>query len=153
MPTTPRDAQATFRRYLSAVVLNSLAHAEAIGLHPTDLYALNLLELDAPLSAGALADRTGLSTGATTRLVDRLEKAGHVRRTPDPSDRRRILIDVADDGPLATDESFAVSRRRVGEVLAQFDEREREVLLTYFERAAVAFQEATDEVRTQRADR
>jgi DNA-binding MarR family transcriptional regulator len=143
----PSDAHAVYRRYLSAVVLNSLAHAEAAGLHPTDLYALNLLALDAPLTAGVLAERTGLTSGATTRLIDRLERRGHVRRVVDPGDRRRILIDVVPPAEAGADDVFGPARRRIAEVFAGFTAEQVEVLFAYFDRAATAFQEATEETR------
>jgi DNA-binding MarR family transcriptional regulator len=146
-PTVPPDAHLIYRRYLSAVVLNSLSHADAAGLHPTDMYALNILALDAPLTAGALAERTGLTTGATTRLIDRLEQGGYVRRVPDPGDRRRILIEVVDDAMFDADDLFGPARRRVGEVFARFDAGQLAVLFDYFEQAASAFLQATQEAR------
>src|SRR5688572_16544770 len=68
------------------------------GLHPTDLRALICL-LDAarvqvPATPGWLAGQLGLNSAGTTALVDRLEKAGHVRRVRDTSDRRRVLLEV-----------------------------------------------------------
>ena len=46
-----------------------------------------------PITAGELAERTGLTTGAITGVIDRLEKAGFVRRVKDPDDRRRVIIE------------------------------------------------------------
>ncbi|MGP3976383.1 MarR family winged helix-turn-helix transcriptional regulator [Streptomyces sp. 8N114] len=68
------------------------------GLHPTDLRALIQL-LDAarsgtPLTPGRLGARLGLNSAGTTSLVDRLERLGHVRRTRDPHDGRRVLLEV-----------------------------------------------------------
>lgn len=62
-----------FRRYESAVVLHAQAGAKAVGLGATDLYALNILELNGSMTPGELGTRTGLTTGPTTRLIDRLE--------------------------------------------------------------------------------
>ncbi|WP_226900320.1 MarR family transcriptional regulator [Nonomuraea phyllanthi] len=91
----PTDPSVTFRHYLSAMVLNSLAAAEAAGLNATDYHALNLLDLTGPLTSGELAVRAGLTTGATTRLIDRLERGGHARRVPDPADRRKVMVESA----------------------------------------------------------
>lgn len=64
-----------------------------MGLHVTDLRCLNLLARSGPLAAGELGQRLGLgTTGAVTRMVDRLERAGYVRREVDPGDRRRVII-------------------------------------------------------------
>ncbi|WP_328402254.1 MarR family transcriptional regulator [Nocardia sp. NBC_00403] len=65
-------------------MLHARAGAKALDLGATDLYALNILELTGPMTPGELGARTGLTTGPTTRLIDRLEHAGYVRRSADP---------------------------------------------------------------------
>jgi DNA-binding MarR family transcriptional regulator len=70
--------------------------AEALGINLTDLHALNIVENRGGLTAGALAAEAGLTTGAVTGVVDRLERAGYARRVPDPADRRRVNIEVTD---------------------------------------------------------
>ncbi len=68
-------------------ILLHQAIADRLGLNPTDHKCLSLL-LDAgePITAGELAVRTGLTTGAITGIVDRLERARFVRRERDPND-------------------------------------------------------------------
>lgn len=86
------------RRYLAAYVLFNQAVADRLGMHPTDVQCLNLLTLEAePLTAGQIAELTGLTSGAATRLVDRLERSGYVRRERDSRDRRRVLVVVVGD--------------------------------------------------------
>src|SRR5690349_12182361 len=58
----------------------------------TDLQVLDLLDLSGPSTAGQLADLTGLTTGAITRILDRLEKAGLVNRERDKSDGRKVIV-------------------------------------------------------------
>jgi DNA-binding MarR family transcriptional regulator len=70
--------------------------AEALGVNLTDLHALNIVENRGGLTAGALAAEAGLTSGAVTGVVDRLERAGYARRVPDPADRRRVKIEVTD---------------------------------------------------------
>jgi len=149
----PLDANAVYRRYIGSVVLNSLAHADAVGLHPTDLYALNALELSGPLTAGALAEQTGLTSGATTRLIDRLAQHGHVRRVADPADRRRILIEVVPHPAFDADDTFGPARRRLAEVFARYSAEQLKVLFDYFDHAATAFQKATEETRRTAPER
>src|SRR5690349_10940667 len=88
----PPDAHRIYRRYLSAVLLHGQASARACDLGATDLYALNILELSGPMTPGELGSRAGLTTGPTTRLIDRLEAAGYVERRPDPHDRRKVVV-------------------------------------------------------------
>jgi DNA-binding MarR family transcriptional regulator len=74
-----------------ALVYNLLA-SEALGLAPADLVCMCLLQLHGPATPGWLAELTGLSTGAVTGVVDRLERAGYVTRARDPRDRRRVIV-------------------------------------------------------------
>jgi DNA-binding MarR family transcriptional regulator len=78
--------------------------AEALGVNLTDLHALNIVENRGGLTAGALAAEAGLTTGAVTGIVDRLERAGYARRVPEPADRRRVKIEVTDHFYARADE-------------------------------------------------
>jgi DNA-binding MarR family transcriptional regulator len=151
MRSMPEDAHEVYRRYLSAVVLHGQASAAAVGLGATDLYAINVLQLSGPMTSGLLAAHTGLTTGATTRLIDRLERAGHVRRVPDPADRRKVVIEHV-SRPIGVDEAVDPARRKVGEILAGYSPDELATLFDYFRRAARAYQEATEELRTVEDD-
>jgi DNA-binding MarR family transcriptional regulator len=78
--------------------------AEALGVNRTDLHCLNIVENRGGVTAGALAVEAGLTTGAVTGVVDRLERAGYARRVPDPVDRRRVKVEVTDDFYASADE-------------------------------------------------
>lgn len=81
-------------RYISASVRYQIAVADQLGMPLADVHALSaLLELG-PAGVRTLADLMGMTTGAVTRLVDRLEQGGFVRREPDPTDRRRVVLRV-----------------------------------------------------------
>ncbi|MEU8157419.1 MarR family transcriptional regulator [Micromonospora sp. NPDC048986] len=86
------------RRYLASYVLFNQAIADHLGLHPTDVQFLSLLSAaPAPPTVREVAEMTGLTTGSATRLVDRLERGGYVKRTPDQQDRRRVLVTPVPD--------------------------------------------------------
>lgn len=74
------------------IILKSHAIATKFRLSPSDFEHLSLIIKSGPMTAGNLANLTGLTTGAVTGVVDRLEKANFVTRQPDKSDRRRIII-------------------------------------------------------------
>jgi DNA-binding MarR family transcriptional regulator len=73
------------------------AVGRALGLNPTDLRCLDWL-VDGPKSAGELSAGTGLSSAATTTLIDRLESKGFVQRVRDSVDRRRVLVEMTPQG-------------------------------------------------------
>lgn len=93
--------------------------AERLGVNETDLHCLNIIESSGGLSAGELAVQSGLTTGAVTGVIDRLERAGYVRRASDRTDRRRVRVEVtpmfykqADRiwGPVAADWQSTLTR-------------------------------------------
>ncbi|MCO6010519.1 MarR family transcriptional regulator [Actinoallomurus purpureus] len=142
----PSDASHVYRRYLSAVMLHGHAGAKACGLGATDLYALNILELSGAMTPGELAARTGLTTGPTTRLIDRLEQAGYVRRSPAPGDRRKVIVEPVGK-PAELDQVMAPARQKIGQILAGYSPEQLEALFDYFSRAADAYREAAEALR------
>lgn len=85
------------RHQARTTVMFHQAVADRLGLHPTDHKCLDLLREEGPMSAGELAEATGLTSGAITGVADRLERAGFLHRESDPHDRRRILLRVNTD--------------------------------------------------------
>jgi DNA-binding MarR family transcriptional regulator len=80
------------RRNSTATVLFHHALADRLGLGPTDHKCLDLLHERAPLTASELAAITGLTSGAVTGVVARLERSGWLRREPHPHDRRKQVL-------------------------------------------------------------
>src|SRR5215471_9893912 len=80
------------RQFVIGLLVANLEAAEAVGLNPSDLGCLCLLLLHGPSPAGRLAELTGLTTGAVTGVIDRLERAGFAKRVLDPSDRRKVIV-------------------------------------------------------------
>jgi DNA-binding MarR family transcriptional regulator len=83
--------QALRRMSAEAALLSELI-ADRIGINETDLKCLCLIDPGVEITAGELAGLTGLTTGAVTGLIDRLEKAGFVERGRDPGDRRKVIV-------------------------------------------------------------
>ncbi|MDR6610672.1 MarR family transcriptional regulator [Leifsonia sp. 1010] len=141
--TDPAALSDDYRRYLAAVVTFHLAAADAVGLGATDYQALNILDLEGPLNGGQLAQRLGLTTGATTRLLDRLEAVGAARRVIDPEDRRRLVIEATGTLPDGLARILGQVRQPIGEVVASLDAHQLAGLQTYLRGATVAYREAT----------
>src|SRR4051794_10874814 len=87
-----RDLELENRRSNAEGLSYLQAVAERSGMNLTDLHCINILTLAGPIAAGRLAEEMGLTTGAITGVVNRLERAGYVRREKDPADARRVVI-------------------------------------------------------------
>jgi DNA-binding MarR family transcriptional regulator len=94
------------------------AAAAKYGLGITDMKALSVLFREGPMTAGHIAQRLSLTTGAVTSVIDRLERRGVVRRTPDPKDRRKVIVTI-DYEALASGENVY---RSMGEAFANLHE-------------------------------
>jgi DNA-binding MarR family transcriptional regulator len=92
-----RTLWAAFIDLIQQSALHAEAVAAAVGLDTTALRCIGFIASEPDMTPGRLADLTGLTTGAVTGVLDRLERGGFVRRVPDPTDRRRTLIRVADE--------------------------------------------------------
>lgn len=98
LPPEELDRFAALSREISGLtVLFHTRVAERMGVSVTDHKCLDIaMRADGPLTAGRIARLSGLSTGAVTGVIDRLEKRGFVRRVRDPHDRRKVLVQVSD---------------------------------------------------------
>lgn len=91
---------------------------ELLGINRTDARCLDILEQDGSMSAGDLAQASRLTTGAITAVIDRLERAGYARRVPDPSDRRRVLVEPTPKAFETANELMVEPMRRLYTPLA-----------------------------------
>lgn len=96
--------------------------AAVLGLHITDHKCLDLIRQYGAMPAGRIAELTGLTTGAVTGIIDRLEKAGYVRRANDPKDRRRTIVE-----PIRNKKR----ERKIEGIFIPFHERMHKLLSSY----------------------
>jgi MarR family transcriptional regulator, organic hydroperoxide resistance regulator len=106
--------------------------ADALGLHPTDMQFVNLLDLLGPLTPGALAQWSGLSSGGVTVVLDRLESAGYVRRAANPRDRRSVLVHLQTARQRRVDANYKDVQKQFAAVTKEFSEAELAVVLRFF---------------------
>jgi DNA-binding MarR family transcriptional regulator len=130
-------------------VLLHHAIASRSGINVTDMQCINLLQLRGPMTPGQLADAMFLTTGgAITTVIDRLEKAGMVRRRRDEQDRRRVLVEAAQDGPVAElSGRFQPVAELYGKVLDGYTDEQLELILDYLVRTNEASPEVIDRVK------
>lgn len=87
-----RELDWALRDLSTSAVVSASAIAQRVGMGANDLKCAELLVRKGPLTAGQLAEESGLTTGAITGVVDRLERAGWAKREADPADRRKVVI-------------------------------------------------------------
>jgi MarR family transcriptional regulator, organic hydroperoxide resistance regulator len=85
---------AQIRQMIAGAILFNQQIADKVGFRLTDMQCMSVLDLLGPSTPGKLAKCTGLTTGGVTVMLDRLEKAGYVKRAPNPRDRRSVLVSV-----------------------------------------------------------
>ncbi len=128
------------------------AHMHAVGtrfaareaLHATDVQALSALAMaGGHLGAGELSRSLELTSGATTRLIDRLERVGHVARTTDPADRRRRVVSITSSAQTTAGAYFGSIATTIAAALEPFSPDERETVRRFLA-AIIAAMEGHD---------
>lgn len=112
------------------------AMSEWAGLNATDMECLRLLFLKGTATPTELARHTGLTSGATTAMLDRLEKAGLIERRPNPNDRRGSLIAPEKSSAERMASWFESARNAQDELISSYSESELEIIADAFERFA-----------------
>ena len=141
------------RKASAQSVILSDTVARLSGLNPTDLECLDLLNLAGPQTAGQLAAQTGLTTGAMTAVIDRLERSGFVKRSDDPKDRRRVLVELLPNGPTQIAPLYEQLAARIGRILDGFSDRDLRIIVRYLENATAATIEHVEWLQGQPAVR
>jgi len=123
-------------RHLGAAMRGSLASA---GLTKEEFKVLMAL-LRGARSHGSLSRQLMVSTGAMTNRLDKLERAGLVRRSPDPKDRRGVLLDLTPEGKARLDEYIDTGAAREQKLLSHLSEAEKEQLNRLLQRLLLSIQ-------------
>jgi len=115
-----------FREMSTETIMFHQAVADVLGLYITDHKCLDLLYRFGAMPAGKLTELTGLTTGAVTGIIDRLEEADYVRRTDDPNDRRRTIVEPIRNKKLERkiEVSFIPLHERMYKLLSSYSDSE-----------------------------
>jgi DNA-binding MarR family transcriptional regulator len=138
------------RRHSTAAVLFHHAVAVRLGLGPTDHKCFDLLRERGPMTGSTLATITGLTTGAITGVVARLERAGYVRREQDARDGRKQTLSAAPDQLPRLYELFGPIRTELRELLERFDTHQLAAIEEFLEATAEAAYRNAAVLRAQR---
>jgi DNA-binding MarR family transcriptional regulator len=132
--------------------LFSHAVAEHVGVHPTDIETMDLLNTLGTMTAGELSEHTGLSSGATTRLIDRLVRKGYVRRKADEVDRRRVLIEPIYENLGELAELFQPMLEGMDEVFSSFSDEQLATIVEFARKSNAHVARINAELRAQMDD-
>lgn len=123
------------------------AVSERAGLNITDSECLRLLFAKGVATPSELARYTGLTSGAATAMLDRLEKAGLIERRPNPKDRRGTLIIPAEGASERARSWFESARQAQEELLSSYSENELEIIADAFERFTKIWEREREKVQ------
>lgn len=138
-------------RLSTAVVLFHAAVAERLGLNVTDWKVASVLWREGPCHPSRLAERTGMSTAAITHVIDRLERAGLVRRERDQTDRRRIILHPVHNPDIAQtlQDVFAGLGQAMAGVMSNYTLDQRAVILDFVEKTSAVLEQETLRLRAR----
>ena len=141
------ELQATLTQAVADAILVQQAAADRLGLGLSDFKCFTALLDQGTATAGELAQRTGLTSGAVTRMIDRLERAGWVRRIHDTTDRRRIIVAPVQQRLAEVQPLFAGMAAGWSAALADYDEAQLRLVLDLFGRMRVLARQQAAAIR------
>ena len=135
------------REYGISTVLFRHAVGETLGVNVTDMECLALIFFKGLATPSELARYTGLTSGATTAMLDRLEKARLIERRPNPQDRRGTLIVLTNERTEEVGAMFASGREAIDKLTSSYSESELETIADYFRRLVIVWEDEREKLR------
>ena len=126
--------------------------AVRFGLTESDIEALEVLLDTGSATAGRLSELMGLTTGAVTRVIDRLEQAGYVRRVPDPADRRRVVVEIVTEQAAAVESTLDRVNIKSAAEIGQYSDEELAVINDFLTKVATITRDEATALRESPID-
>jgi DNA-binding MarR family transcriptional regulator len=137
------------RRAQSAVDRTDELAAQLLGINRTDLRCLDILERFGTRSAGELSDELLVTTGAVTALIDRLERAGYIRRVADPNDRRRVLVELEPRARTKLHDIYAPLAVGGQEILLRLSKADLDIVIAFLREETELNRRVAEQLRLQ----
>ena len=142
-----QELEHAVRRSSAQGVIFGQTVANVAGISGSDLECLDFLNLEGRVTAGRLAELTGLTTGAITGVVDRLEKAGLVRRERDEADRRKVFITIVPENVAAIERFYVPMQQAMHKLWSTYTDAELRLLLRFADEGYKTMLEATEALK------
>jgi DNA-binding MarR family transcriptional regulator len=142
-----QELEEAMRRSSAQGAMFAKTVADRAGISASDMDCMDFLNLEGRMTAGRLAELTGLTTGAITGVVDRLEKAGYVRRERDDSDRRKVFIAVVPETAARIGRLYVPMQQSMQKVWSRYSEEELRLLLRFANDGYKGVLEATEALK------
>jgi len=126
------------RKFIASAIFFNTRAAEKVGLSLTDMQMIHMLQLYGPATPGRLAAWTGLTTGGVTVALDRLQKAGYIRREPNPADRRSLIVTLVPVRNRKLSAIYGEVEAETRRLLGTLPERDLDVVIRFFETLRMA---------------
>ena len=143
-----QELEHAVRRSSALGVIFGQTVASRVGISSSDLECLDFLNLEGRVTAGRLAELTGLTTGAITGVVDRLERAGLVRRQRDDNDRRKVFIATVPDNIAKVGKFYEHMQRAMLGDWETYSDAELRLLLRFMTQGYKTMLVATEQLKT-----
>ncbi|MGW3352374.1 MarR family winged helix-turn-helix transcriptional regulator [Nonomuraea rubra] len=127
------------------------AAANFLGVNRTDLRCLEILGSQGPVTPSVLGPALGLTTGSVTAMLDRLERLGYLTRSPDPSDRRKVVVRITEEAATKAWELYGPIATEGEAVMAEFGAAELERVRLFLSRSRELYERHLERVRAEPA--
>lgn len=141
---------ASIQKQARAATLFVHAVSEITGIHTTDIRCMEFLSEVGSATAGDLAKITGLTTGAVTAVIDRLESAGCVKREADDHDRRKVIIRLTAGGPNNLGPVSDLFENQIPKLLSGYKTAELKLITDWNAKTAALFLAKIDKLKASK---
>lgn len=141
---------ASIRKEIRATTLFVHTISEITGIHPTDIKCLDFLSEVKFATAGELAKITGLTTGAITSVIDRLEKIGFVKREADSSDRRKIIVRIIAEHPNNLELVQNIFINKLPNNLSEYKDKDLELIINWNKKLTEIFHSEIEKIKIKK---
>lgn len=142
----------SIRKGIRASTLFVNTMSEITGMHTTDIKCLDFLSDVKFATAGELAKITGLTTGAITAVIDRLEKIGFVKREADSKDRRKIIVRIIIEHPNNLELIRNIFVDKLPNILSEYKDEELNLIINWNKRLSDIFHGEIEKIKTSKKE-